>query len=305
MNQFNSLVLAIAVALSAGCAQVKNVVRPSAPTVTDAERELSAGLDFSGKQASNVDLSVAIVRSVLPGSNDYFPQVNAWAEYVLEVRTHDAGISLGSVTLINRNGESIQPAAHGVELSKVPNQAAEIAGTVGIGTAGVFLGAAAGIPIAGPLLLIGSVIRGPMRADAAARYNEDFEQKTRGGTITLDRNGRATFSVFFPLVDAPRALIVDYHFQESRGAGGRLEIPLSVVERINATPSPVNLAPPSIREAQVILNRLGLNAGPADGLVGKRTTEALRHFQRNSGLSPSGELDQATGDALRRAGGGG
>ncbi|QTD45420.1 peptidoglycan-binding domain-containing protein [Ottowia testudinis] len=65
------------------------------------------------------------------------------------------------------------------------------------------------------------------------------------------------------------------------------------------SPAPL-LAPARIgwREAQRQLARLGYDPGPADGTVGRRTTAALRAFQRHHGLPASGRLDDATRQAL-------
>jgi hypothetical protein len=49
------------------------------------------------------------------------------------------------------------------------------------------------------------------------------------------------------------------------------------------------------------LNNLGFNAGEVNGLENESTQEALRLFQRASGLLPTGEIDDATRDALQRA----
>lgn len=47
-------------------------------------------------------------------------------------------------------------------------------------------------------------------------------------------------------------------------------------------------------EAQVELHRRGFSCGSIDGLRGAQTAEALKAFQRNEGLSETGELDKAT-----------
>lgn len=47
-------------------------------------------------------------------------------------------------------------------------------------------------------------------------------------------------------------------------------------------------------EAQVELHRRGYSCGSIDGLRGAQTAEALKAFQRNEGLAPTGDLDKAT-----------
>jgi hypothetical protein len=51
-------------------------------------------------------------------------------------------------------------------------------------------------------------------------------------------------------------------------------------------------------EAQAILANLGLYDGDAHGLLDRRTTEALRRFQRLAELPETGRLDRATADLL-------
>jgi len=54
----------------------------------------------------------------------------------------------------------------------------------------------------------------------------------------------------------------------------------------------------SMRDAQARLNELGYNVGTPDGSAGPKTAAALRAFQRDNGLQPSGRLDAATQDVL-------
>jgi membrane-bound lytic murein transglycosylase B len=51
------------------------------------------------------------------------------------------------------------------------------------------------------------------------------------------------------------------------------------------------------RELQVRLSALGLDAGPADGVIGTRTRDAIRAYQARTNLVPSGEPSM---DLLRR-----
>jgi hypothetical protein len=56
---------------------------------------------------------------------------------------------------------------------------------------------------------------------------------------------------------------------------------------------------PDVKEAQSILNGLGLDAGPADGLMGPRTEKAISNFQKISDLEATGQLDEVTLEELR------
>ena len=55
-----------------------------------------------------------------------------------------------------------------------------------------------------------------------------------------------------------------------------------------------------IRQAQELLNALGYDAGPPDGVAGPRTRRALAAFQARSGLPATGALNQETLTALTR-----
>lgn len=56
----------------------------------------------------------------------------------------------------------------------------------------------------------------------------------------------------------------------------------------------------SISGMQARLNQCGYNAGPVDGIIGPRTQAALRKFQKDQGLSVTGEQNQETNDALEK-----
>ena len=47
-----------------------------------------------------------------------------------------------------------------------------------------------------------------------------------------------------------------------------------------------------ITEVQRLLNSLGYNSGPADGVIGNRTRSAIREFQRQDGLAVTGEVSK-------------
>ena len=54
----------------------------------------------------------------------------------------------------------------------------------------------------------------------------------------------------------------------------------------------------SVRNTQSALNSRGYDAGAVDGLWGPNTQSALRRFQADRGLAPTGLLDDATRAAL-------
>ncbi|HEY4329743.1 MAG TPA: peptidoglycan-binding protein [Phycisphaerae bacterium] len=56
----------------------------------------------------------------------------------------------------------------------------------------------------------------------------------------------------------------------------------------------------SITGLQARLNQAGYNAGAVDGDLGPRTQAALKKFQKDQGLTESGNADQATFDKLKQ-----
>ncbi|MCI5078206.1 peptidoglycan-binding protein [Oricola sp.] len=54
----------------------------------------------------------------------------------------------------------------------------------------------------------------------------------------------------------------------------------------------------AVRNIQAILNNNGYDAGPADGIMGARTREAIISFQTDNGMVPTGEVDRALVDKL-------
>lgn len=64
------------------------------------------------------------------------------------------------------------------------------------------------------------------------------------------------------------------------------------------TRTPADLGTGTIRAIQQALDRLGLQAGPIDGVWGERTVSAIGNLQRARGMPASGELDAHTLAAL-------
>lgn len=56
--------------------------------------------------------------------------------------------------------------------------------------------------------------------------------------------------------------------------------------------------PRPLMQAQVVLDRLGFTPGVVDGKMGMSTVNALKGFQEARGLEITGDLDQATQQAL-------
>jgi peptidoglycan hydrolase-like protein with peptidoglycan-binding domain len=53
-----------------------------------------------------------------------------------------------------------------------------------------------------------------------------------------------------------------------------------------------------VKATQEALKQKGYNPGPVDGILGARTSDALREFQKAQGLVETGRLDAATRNKL-------
>lgn len=84
-------------------------------------------------------------------------------------------------------------------------------------------------------------------------------------------------------------------------AGGRQQTSATEsMSRQQAQPAQAQqaLAPDLVRNIQRTLSQRGYDAGPADGVYGESTQQALRNFQRDQRLTGSGQLDSQTLAAL-------
>ena len=59
--------------------------------------------------------------------------------------------------------------------------------------------------------------------------------------------------------------------------------------------------PGTVREVQRLLGSLGYDAGPADGILGGKTIDAVRQFERDRGLAVTGQVDARLVEALTQA----
>ncbi|MEN0652749.1 MULTISPECIES: peptidoglycan-binding protein [Hyphobacterium] len=71
-----------------------------------------------------------------------------------------------------------------------------------------------------------------------------------------------------------------------------------------ATPwgQPQSTTPAMVRQAQQLLSALGYQPGPADGVAGAQTVNAVRDFERDAGITPTGQIDAVLIGRLERAG---
>ncbi len=70
---------------------------------------------------------------------------------------------------------------------------------------------------------------------------------------------------------------------------------------VASLPAPVDRPVRDLVEAQIALARQAISSGPIDGIPGSQTRAALRAFQKQNHLPPTGELDAATRNTLRIA----
>lgn len=61
----------------------------------------------------------------------------------------------------------------------------------------------------------------------------------------------------------------------------------------------------SVKQVQEKLSEQGYDVGPVDGIFGPKTQQALRKFQQDKGVQPTGQIDQQTMAALGIQGEGG
>jgi peptidoglycan hydrolase-like protein with peptidoglycan-binding domain len=85
----------------------------------------------------------------------------------------------------------------------------------------------------------------------------------------------------------------EYEAGKASGAGSA-QMEETQQQRMAAHPLDDN----QVRELQKILKGKGFDAGAVDGIIGPRTQQALRDFQKSEGLTASGNPDKATLQAL-------
>jgi localization factor PodJL len=97
-------------------------------------------------------------------------------------------------------------------------------------------------------------------------------------------------------LERARASVELWKPKEMNPEANNAEIPESWQES-QATTASVDMKK-AIRNVQAILNRNGYDAGNPDGVMGQRTTDAIKAFQKDNGLDPSGSVDKALVEAL-------
>lgn len=80
-------------------------------------------------------------------------------------------------------------------------------------------------------------------------------------------------------------------------SGAELEIRTTRAAGVNSAGDPTYTRS-FIRNVQRTLNEKGYDAGPADGVMGRRTRDAISQFQRDNNLSVTGRVDRETAEKL-------
>lgn len=108
-------------------------------------------------------------------------------------------------------------------------------------------------------------------SDAAAKRDE-VAQGLNPEQLKLARGKAALWKARTPNLEANQA-IVPAEWSESPVLSGSLDLKKAVAN------------------IQLILNKIGFDAGAADGIMGDKTRTAIKAFQAQNGMTPTGEID--------------
>lgn len=145
--------------------------------------------------------------------------------------------------------------------------------------------------------------------DAAAAADEPrYSRETiRSVQRTLNNRGFSAGASDGTLNPQTQQALREFQKSENLQDSGRLNPPtlaaLGLPEEKDASASagatrPATASSSTIREMQRRLNARGFDVGAPDGILGTKTREALRDFQRSANLSVTGQPDRRTLDAL-------
>ena len=144
------------------------------------------------------------------------------------------------------------------------------------------------------------------RGDGVAR---DLEQSYKWFAIAANDGDKdaavkrdEVFNALRPeQVEAARAAVANWTAKEVSPDANAVEVPASWGGETNETAS-VDMEK-AIRNIQAILNNNGFDAGTPDGVMGARTTAAIKAFQSSIGMEATGEInDQLVKELLERNG---
>lgn len=181
------------------------------------------------------------------------------------------------------------------------------AGAVGGGLLGAIVGGIKTNEAAAMLTLVDNRSGVQVAVAEGSARNTDFGMggllAGRGGGAALGGYTRtpqgkviagAFFDAFNQLVRAAKNYSAQTMGDRGLGTGGRMAVDGA------SQPQGYQGQGVSLSRAQSILNRIGYDAGTADGQMGPKTRNAIRAFQADRGIPVNGRLDQATQAELSR-----
>lgn len=191
--------------------------------------------------AKNKTLSVRLVYLITPNSRGSFVKDAPWDEYGIEIKNiSKRDVLIKGIYLIDPRGVYIQRGDNIYNLAKMTESLSEsykeagIAVVAGAGAAGattLFALAGAGALII-PLSLAAAVgaplylmYRGQKKAEGKEKIEAEFKKRNLPLPMGIERGGKISGSIFFPIVPAPRALVVEYSYSKS-GKSQYLKLPL-------------------------------------------------------------------------------
>lgn len=152
---------------------------------------------------------------------------------------------------------------------------------------------------------------------AQIRYCLAEDIRIEGAEAALNNYSDSDVDRFNAMVDDYNSRCGSFRYRSGALEGARLDVEpyrgqLQAAGRSRFAPSPStgSLSVPAptrpapeatVRAVQQKLNELGYNAGPVDGLMGRRTRTAIIAFQQDRGLTATGVADQAMLLQLQRA----
>lgn len=118
------------------------------------------------------------------------------------------------------------------------------------------------------------------------------------GAYNTTPQGKVIAAAFMDAYNGMVRAIRNYKAQsvqgQGLGGGGRLGVDGGAAPSQTSAPGAAPAAAMSLRSAQQALNKLGYDAGAADGAMGRKTVAALNAFQKDRRISQTGRLDAAT-----------
>ena len=187
------------------------------------------------------NLSVRLVYLVIPNSRGSFVKDAPWDEYGVEIKNiSKRDVLIKGVYLIDPRGVYIQRGSDIYSLARMTESLSDsykeagIAVVAGAGAAGattLFALAGAGALII-PLSLAAAVgaplylmYRGQKKAEDKEKIEAEFKKRNLPLPMGIEKGGKISGSIFFPIVPAPKALVVEYAFDQT-GKSQYLKLPL-------------------------------------------------------------------------------